>query len=79
MALSTNTHSLAQLPALRLLAHRALTGYDLAVTHLKLLAMENNSFFRVNTADGVKYALRISVPGWRKMAQIHSIDRLIRR
>ena len=35
MALSTNTHSLAQLPALRLLAHRALTGYDLAVTHLE--------------------------------------------
>jgi Ser/Thr protein kinase RdoA (MazF antagonist) len=72
MAVSTKTDLSAQLPALRQLALRALACYDLAVTHLRLLAMDNNTVFRVDTADHLKYALRISLPGWRDLVQLRS-------
>ena len=48
---------------LRKLAQVALTQYDLEVTKIKLLTVATNTIFRVECADGQKYALRISTPG----------------
>ncbi len=44
---------------LRRLAEQVLQAYDLDVTRVRLLAHETNHLFRVDCADGSKYALRV--------------------
>jgi Ser/Thr protein kinase RdoA (MazF antagonist) len=48
---------------LRPLAFAALDRYGLDVRRVSLLANDLNAVFRVDTAEGNKYALRISTPG----------------
>ncbi len=47
---------------LRRLALKALEQYDLDVTHVRLITNEFNAIFRVDTATGEKYVLRITLP-----------------
>jgi Ser/Thr protein kinase RdoA (MazF antagonist) len=47
---------------LRRLAHAALQEYDLAIKRLRLITIEMNGIFRVDTTDGRKYILRITDP-----------------
>jgi Ser/Thr protein kinase RdoA (MazF antagonist) len=51
-----------QLRRLRRLAVNALTAYDLQEPRLTALQHEGNSTFRVDTADGKRYVLRIHYP-----------------
>ena len=51
-----------QLRCLRRLAIKALTAYDIPESHLTALHHESNSTFRVDTADGKRYVLRIHYP-----------------
>src|SRR5689334_9873792 len=53
---------------LRPLAANVLAHYDLAVTQIRLIANHLNTIFRVDTADGPSYVLRISHPTWRTPA-----------
>ena len=39
--------------------------YDLKVSSLRLVGLFTNALFRVFTADGPSYLLRICAPGWR--------------
>jgi len=41
---------------------KALESYDIEVTRLRLITNSWNCVFRVDTADGTRYALRISLP-----------------
>jgi len=44
---------------LRKVALRALENYDLPVISVRLLTVETNTYFRVDTSDGRKFAMRI--------------------
>lgn len=55
---------------LRALAFEALKQYDFEVQRLRLVNNETNCTFRVDTADGQTYALRISLP------DVHSYDEI---
>lgn len=48
---------------LRALAFAALAAYDLVVKQLRFITIDTNTLFRVDTADGSHYALRICTPG----------------
>jgi Ser/Thr protein kinase RdoA (MazF antagonist) len=50
---------------LRAVALAALDHYDLEVDRVALLAMETNALFRVRTAEGRSYVIRLATPGWR--------------
>ena len=47
---------------LRRLAEQALACYDLDVVRLRLITNEFNAIFRVDTAAGEKYVLRVTLP-----------------
>jgi Ser/Thr protein kinase RdoA (MazF antagonist) len=47
---------------LRRLALKALEQYDLDVTRVRLITDETNGIFRVDTATGEKYVLRVTLP-----------------
>lgn len=57
---------------LRRAALLALDRYDLAVARVRLLDNYYNAIFRVDAADGARYALRISAPGGRSLTDIRS-------
>jgi len=57
---------------LRKLAIEALKAYDLEVVSLRLLTNEFNGIFRVDTANGEKYVLRISRPNEHELKEILS-------
>lgn len=47
---------------LRRLVQNALANYDLPVTRVRLVTNDMNGIFRLDTADGMKYILRVSSP-----------------
>jgi len=47
---------------LRQLAHNALTHYELDVARLRLVTNDMNGIFRIDTRDGQKYILRVTLP-----------------
>jgi Ser/Thr protein kinase RdoA (MazF antagonist) len=51
-----------QAQRLRALAINALRCYDLDVTRLRLVTNDTNGIFRVDTRDGQKYILRVTLP-----------------
>lgn len=57
---------------LRGIALNALHAYDLDVERVRLINNVSNCTFRVDTADGSSYALRINLPGLRSAAEIRS-------
>ena len=57
---------------MRPLALRALEQYDLQVTGLELVGVFTNMLFRVRTAGGVSYLLRVCAPGWRTDEDLRS-------
>jgi Ser/Thr protein kinase RdoA (MazF antagonist) len=48
---------------LRRLAVAALESYDLQVKRVRLITNDLNGIFRLDTAGGAKYVLRVSIPG----------------
>jgi Ser/Thr protein kinase RdoA (MazF antagonist) len=54
------------------MALAVLARYDLQVKRVSLLAHAYNTLFRIDTMDGNKYVLRISLPGGRSLAEIRS-------
>jgi len=61
-----------QLRRLRRLAIKALTEYDIDKPHLTLLQHEGNTTFRIDLADGERYALRIHYPALRTVQAVRS-------
>ncbi|CAN5580549.1 phosphotransferase [soil metagenome] len=57
---------------LRTLAFAALEQYDFEVERLRLINNETNCTFRVDTADGETFALRISLPDVHMIAEIEA-------
>jgi Ser/Thr protein kinase RdoA (MazF antagonist) len=57
---------------LRLLAWNALKQYELKVTRLRLVTNDFNGIFRVDTTDGRKFILRVTLPEGG-----HAIDHII--
>ena len=53
---------LGQARRLRTLALNALQSYDLDVARLRLVTNEFNGIFRVDTTDGQKFILRVTLP-----------------
>ena len=53
---------LGQARRLRLLALNALKSYDLDVARLRLITNDMNGIFRVDTTDGQKFILRVTLP-----------------
>ena len=60
-----------QVRRLRQLALNALAAYDIAVARLQFVAVHTNTLFRVRTADGQNYMLRICTPGEHSDADRH--------
>ena len=56
-----------QLRRLRALAQAALRHYDLARPTLAFHAFATNVLYRVTTASGERFVLRLAVPGWRTL------------
>ena len=54
-----------KLRRLRAVAHEALRNYDLARPTLAFHAFATNLLYRVKTAAGERFVLRLAVPGWR--------------
>jgi Ser/Thr protein kinase RdoA (MazF antagonist) len=57
---------------LSLLAQEALRGYALPGIKLTLLSHGHNTLFRVDSADGIRYALRVQRPGWGTVESVRS-------
>lgn len=57
---------------LRQLAINALTHYDLDVTRVRLIQAYFNAIYRVDTADGTKYVIRVSLPNYRETDEIQA-------
>ena len=57
---------------LRGVALQALGQYDLDVQRVKLLGLFTNALFRVQTAAGQSYVLRICPPGWRTTSDLQA-------
>lgn len=57
---------------LRRLALLALEHYDLDVVAIRPLSTQFNAIFRIDTAGGARYVLRINRPGHRALVDIHS-------
>lgn len=68
---ATLTHR-GQVRRLRVLALNALQHYPLDLRRVRLLQHSYNTIFRVDTADGQKYVIRINLPNARSLAQIQS-------
>lgn len=58
--------------SLPLLAHAALAHYGLPDAQASLLSISENVMFRVDTATGQRYALRLHRPGYHSVAEINS-------
>lgn len=56
-----------RLRRLRPLAEAALAHYDLAAPTLTFHAFATNLLYRVSTASGERFVLRLAVPGWRTL------------
>jgi Ser/Thr protein kinase RdoA (MazF antagonist) len=57
---------------LRKLALNALDQYEFEVADIQLIGMRVNTVFRVRTADGSSYIVRICGPGWRTAVDLQS-------
>lgn len=57
---------------LRPMALKLLENYDLNITRLKFLTNETNAIFRIDTADGSRYVVRLMRPGEHTDQQIES-------
>lgn len=64
--------SRGQIGRLRRLARQALTHYDIQASHLKSLAHGDNTTFRVDSAAGGRYLLRIHRPAGKTVAAVRS-------
>lgn len=65
------TH-LGQVRRLRQLALNALEHYPIALGEISLIQHVYNTLFRIETADGTPYALRINAPGIRSLSEIRA-------
>jgi len=54
------------------LAAAAMEYYDLAKPQILFYRFDTNLLFRVTTASGVRFMLRLAAPGWRTFADLHS-------
>lgn len=61
-----------KLRRLRELAEAALAGYDLDGARVAFYGWHTNLLYRVTTADGDQYMLRIAAPGWRTLDDLRS-------
>lgn len=68
----TTLTRLGQIRRLRTMALAALKHYDLRVERLRLLTYHFNAIFRIDTAGGGKFVLRINIPGIRTHGNIRS-------
>jgi len=59
-------------PELRAIAQRALPHWDLQPARIKLISRSENTVFRINTAGGRTYALRIHRPGYHTLPELES-------
>jgi Ser/Thr protein kinase RdoA (MazF antagonist) len=57
---------------LRKLTINALNQYEFEVADIRLVGMRVNTVFRVRTAGGSSYIIRICKPGWRTIADLSS-------
>ena len=57
---------------LRDVAFKALAYYDLEIVRLELVDIFTSALFRVRTARGESYAVRLCAPGWRTDRDIRS-------
>lgn len=62
----------AQVAHLEQVARQALTRWDLEVSGLDLIKYRENAVFRLTTADGTPYALRIHRPGYHNDDELRS-------
>jgi Ser/Thr protein kinase RdoA (MazF antagonist) len=60
----------AQVARMRTLAGKALAGYQLEVERLQLLEHGFNTTFRVDTSDGLRFALRLNVNSRRSSGNV---------
>lgn len=63
---------LGKLRRLRAYARRALARYPIEVRRADLIGTDTNLIYRVATATGERYALRLAFPGWRRPENLHS-------
>jgi len=61
-----------KLRRLRDLAMAALTHYDLQSPEIAYHGFETNLFYRVTTASGKRFMLRLASPGWRTFEDLLS-------
>ncbi|MCZ6544604.1 MAG: phosphotransferase, partial [Chloroflexi bacterium] len=59
-------------PELRAIAQRALPHWDLQPARIKLISRSENTVFRIDTAGGRTYALRIHRPGYHTLPELES-------
>jgi Ser/Thr protein kinase RdoA (MazF antagonist) len=64
--------NLGKLRRLRVLAAVGLAQYDLERPEFTFFAFDTNLLFRVDTAAGDRYMLRLASPGWRTFEDLHS-------
>ncbi len=67
----TLTHR-GKLRRLYRLAEVALSHYDLPATEVRLHTFATNAIYRVRTAAGAVYALRLAYPGWRTLSDLRA-------
>jgi Ser/Thr protein kinase RdoA (MazF antagonist) len=60
------------MPDMESFARHALTAYDIEVRHLRSISTDWNATFRVETADGVAYALRVYLASRRTDDEVRS-------
>jgi Ser/Thr protein kinase RdoA (MazF antagonist) len=53
-------------------ALNALVQFELEIADLRLLGVHTNTLFRVRTASGERYVLRVCAPGWRSDTDLRS-------
>ncbi|MCE7981135.1 MAG: hypothetical protein DYG89_08085 [Caldilinea sp. CFX5] len=66
----TSLTPMGQTRRLRAVAHAALQHYAITVRRLSLLTVDTNTIFRVDAANGERYALRISTPSQHSLNDI---------
>jgi Ser/Thr protein kinase RdoA (MazF antagonist) len=57
---------------MRELAERALRAWELRASRIELVSVSENVVFRVDTAEGETYALRLHRPGYHTLAELES-------
>jgi Ser/Thr protein kinase RdoA (MazF antagonist) len=70
--MSQNQSSAAKIRQLHKLATAALANYDLADARITFHAFETNLLYRVTTASGERFMLRLASPGWRSLDDLRS-------